>query len=128
MTRGSVYRWRRLTPDQERAIRVAHPGVSLRVLANRYGVSKRTIERTLQRDDRGDRTVRVGGYEAPFTVRDEGPRQVGPWLPARPPVIVGRVVLGPCPCQGCGKPVNWTGWSWVNSQGGAHRCSSVKAA
>lgn len=25
-----------------------------------------------------------------------------------------RVVLGPCPCRGCGESVYWDGWGWRN--------------
>jgi hypothetical protein len=29
-----------------------------------------------------------------------------------PPQLTRRIVLGPCRCQGCGRPVVWTGTDW----------------
>ena len=37
------------------------------------------------------------------------------------------VVLGPCPCRGCGESVYWDGWGWRNVWRNAeHDCSQRK--
>ena len=38
-----------------------------------------------------------------------------------------RVVLGPCPCSNCRKPLYWDGWEWKNwtnpGSGDDHSCT-----
>lgn len=33
--------------------------------------------------------------------------------------------LGPCPCQGCGRPVYWTGLAWTEHGWLAHHCEAA---
>lgn len=82
MTFG-LTRWRRLTVPEEALVRTAYrlQGVGVGELATRYGVSKQTIYRTLKRAPRGISTVEVAEWQAPFEITDEGPVQVGPWVP-----------------------------------------------
>lgn len=77
-------RWRSLTPRQEDSVRrCVASGSSPRDMSAVYGVSVRTIYRTLRRERIPLRTVRVGEYEAPFIVSDDGPVQMGPWVASR---------------------------------------------
>lgn len=36
-----------------------------------------------------------------------------------------RVILGPCPCQGCREPLTWNGWGWEEVTGYRHVCGVV---
>lgn len=75
--------WRRLTPDQETAIRAAVVrGAHPRELAKVVGVSERTIYRTLAREKREALDVTVGDYRAVFEMTDDGPVQVTTWVAA----------------------------------------------
>lgn len=59
-------------------------------------------------------------------------------LSAPAPRLTRRIVLGPCRCQGCGRPVVWTGTDWrtlpIESEHPerisfyAHRCPRTVAA
>ena len=74
---------RLLTPDQEDAVRSQHDsGATLRQLAAQYGVTKRTICRTLHRAQRTIHRVEVSGYYATYEIGDEGPIQLTPWRAA----------------------------------------------
>lgn len=77
------YRWRLLTPYQVDAIREAHAeGASLRALADSYGCSYRTLYRAVhRRESEQIVTVALGDYCATFAIGDEGPIQLGPWVP-----------------------------------------------
>lgn len=75
--------WRRLTPAQEDAVRASvAAGADPGALAGAYGVSRRTILRTLQRYPRSVQTIELAGYRACFEVSDEGPVQLTPWVAA----------------------------------------------
>lgn len=76
------HRWRALLPAQERAVRFCMAaGADARELASAYGVSKRTILRTLRRAPDRCVDVVIGDYVAPFVVPDDGPPiQRGPWV------------------------------------------------
>lgn len=39
-----------------------------------------------------------------------------------------RVVLGPCPCSGCGVPLYWNGYAWVEKFGETHAHVTMAAA
>lgn len=48
---------------------------------------------------------------------------------SRPILVINRrIVLGPCPCQGCGQALTWSGWGWEDTLGDRHHCDSVLAA
>lgn len=75
--------FRKLTPDQETAVRQQHlRGATLRQLADQYGVTVRTIARTLHRAQRDVITVEAGPYRATYELSDEGPVQLTPWRAA----------------------------------------------
>lgn len=81
--RAPPYIWRRLSHEQCVAIRSAfHAGVSARSLAAEYGVGVHTVYRAIRRAERRPVVVVVGSYVAPFHIGDEGPIQMGPWVPA----------------------------------------------
>lgn len=83
MTRRPPATMRRLTPDQEDAVRQSHDaGVHPDTLAGAYGVTKRTIYRTIQRTNREVHRVEVGGYHATYEIGAEGPIQLTPWRAA----------------------------------------------
>lgn len=74
---------RLLSPEQEAAVRSAYErGVRAVDLASQYGVTVRTIYRTLHRTDRDIFRVTVGGYHATYEIGDEGPIQLTPWRAA----------------------------------------------
>ncbi len=55
-------------------------GIRARVLAERYGLSVRTIYRYLAGDHQGTVLVQVGRWQAPFSVNDGlRPKLMGPW-------------------------------------------------
>lgn len=75
--------WRKLTPAQEEAIRIAvRAGASKRALAEAYGVHKRTVLRILQRAPQECHEVTLAGYRATFVVDELGPIQRTPWMAA----------------------------------------------
>lgn len=71
--------WRKLTPLQEETIRALAGKVPYRVLASQYGVSKRTIARTVERTPLDVVVVQLGGYYAQFEVHETGPIQRTDW-------------------------------------------------
>lgn len=82
---------RKLTPQQEDAIRAlgghvrtCPPGTPCihDGLAKRYGVSKRTILRTIARAPLSVHVVEIGGYYAQFEITDQGPIQRTDWRAA----------------------------------------------
>lgn len=78
------YRWRALSPSEETEVRrCARGGARPSDLAELYNVSTGTIYRTLRREALPTTTVRVGPYEAPFIVGEDGPVQRGPWVASR---------------------------------------------
>lgn len=83
MTPTAPYPLRRLRPDQAEAVRRARAaGVAARDLAGYYGVTVRTIYRTLERAPQAVHEVRLADYQATFEITDEGPVQVTAWVPA----------------------------------------------
>jgi DNA invertase Pin-like site-specific DNA recombinase len=77
------FRYRALTPGQAGAIRAAaKSGVRALLLAAEYGVSVRTIYRTLERSGCSVHLVRLDDWRAEFEMTDEGPVRVTSWLPA----------------------------------------------
>ena len=75
--------WRLLTPEQEVAVRKLYlDGVPARDIASSYGVTVRTIYRTLHRTNRAVLTAKVGDYYALYEVGEEGPVQLTPWRAA----------------------------------------------
>lgn len=86
---ADYYNFHSLTVGQEEAvIAESARGVSATVLADRYGVSRRTIYRIRARArSRSVVIARVTApgtadiWEAPFAIDEVGPRQVGPWRP-----------------------------------------------
>lgn len=73
-------RMRKLTPQQEDATRALYGnGVPARVLAGMYGVSSRTILRTIDRTPLAVEVVVLGGYYAQFELRADGPFQRTEW-------------------------------------------------
>jgi DNA invertase Pin-like site-specific DNA recombinase len=77
------YLYRRLTPQQEQAVAVAHEaGVPPDAIAREYRVSRRTVYRTLARAPRPHRVVECDGWKATFVLTDEGPVRVTAWYPA----------------------------------------------
>ncbi len=75
--------YRKLSPAQEVAIRKARgDGCSVHDLAREYGVTARTIYRTLERRERPHRTFTYDDWSATFEMTDEGPVAIGPRLPA----------------------------------------------
>lgn len=77
-------RMRKLTPAQEDEVRKAFDSGALGAgsLAQRYGVTVRTIYRTVHRAHRETVSVAVGPYIATYEVGDEGPIQLTPWRAA----------------------------------------------
>lgn len=74
---------RLLSPEQEAEVRAAFDrGVRAVVLASQYGVTRRTIYRTIHRTDRDIFRVKVGGYHATYEIGAEGPIQLTPWRAA----------------------------------------------
>jgi len=74
---------RKLTPEQEDAIRAAYDaGVRAWSLAKQYGVTVRTIYRTIHRAERETHRVELAGYHALYEVGEEGPVQLTPWRAA----------------------------------------------
>lgn len=48
------------------------------------------------------------------------------YLLAHAPTSVQKVVMGPAPCQGCGRMLFWNGWEWKLWKGpgaGKHLCA-----
>ena len=80
-TSGNGYLWRRLSPMQSVAIADAHAsGVTVRALAERYGVTRRTIYRTLERVRTGHPVVvQVEHWTAEFMVTSDGPIRMTAW-------------------------------------------------
>jgi hypothetical protein len=77
------FRYRALTFGQTIAIRsAAHSGVRAHLLAAEYGVSVRTIYRTLARSGCAVHQVKLGDWCAEFEMTDEGPVRVTSWFPA----------------------------------------------
>lgn len=73
---------RTVTLDQEVAIADAfRSGTRAKVLAKQYGLNVRTIYRAIHRAERHAMWVTVGDYWAPFAYGDEGPIQLGTWVP-----------------------------------------------
>ena len=75
---------RRLTPLQDCAIRQDLDLLgSASMLAERYGVSVRTIYRAAARAGETTRRVTVAGWWATFRLTDEGPTQITMWHPTK---------------------------------------------
>ncbi len=54
-------------------------------------------------------------------------RRYRDWLAQRS--IVGKgVILGPCPCHDCKRPVAWNGLAWMNLDGAQHTCRAARRA
>jgi hypothetical protein len=80
---------RKLTPLQEDTVRALTEGVRCHglagvqcihaQLASRYGVSKRTILRTIDRSPIKVEVVVLGGYYAQFEIHELGPVQRTDW-------------------------------------------------
>jgi DNA invertase Pin-like site-specific DNA recombinase len=77
-------RYRRLTPEQGAEVaRALAAGATARQLAEQYGVSQRTIWRTLNRATEPRATVEVFGHRATFVQGDDlEPVRMTPWTPA----------------------------------------------
>lgn len=74
------YIWRSLTPSQAAAVVEAHAaGTPARELAAAYGVSTRTIWRTIRRDRSRHVVVQVEAWRAEFVITDDGPYRATPW-------------------------------------------------
>lgn len=72
-----------LNPFQEDAIRAAMAfGARARDLAAEYGVTTRTIYRTMAMRQRKGILVTVGDYRAVFVIDKYGPVQVTDWMAA----------------------------------------------
>ena len=72
---------RKLTPLQEDTVRaLRRQGVPIRVLADTYGVTKRTIQRTLhERAPLRIEVVVLDGWYAQFEIHELGPVQRTDW-------------------------------------------------
>jgi hypothetical protein len=40
--------------------------------------------------------------------------------------VLRRIVLGPCPCQGCREAVTWNGYAWEDVAGNRHFCDNAR--
>ena len=71
---------RALTPQQETQVRfLARCGVTALDLAGMYGVTRRTIYRTIKRAALPVVVVEVAGYHATFEIDELGPIQRTDW-------------------------------------------------
>lgn len=80
---GYGYRYRRLDPHQVREVRRSYDaGVAAVDLASCYGVTERTIYRSIRRAVLPVHAVTVDGWTTTFELTEDGPVQVTPWVPA----------------------------------------------
>jgi len=72
----------KLSPGQRNAIIVeSERGASVTALADRYGVHRRTIRRTIERGASTIHDVHIGAWSASFVVDAErGPIRVSEWV------------------------------------------------
>lgn len=71
-----------LTPSQMQAVAASlDNGVRTTELADAYGVSVRTIQRTRNRSRAPWTSVSVAGWSAEYIVTDLGPIRMTPWYP-----------------------------------------------
>jgi transposase-like protein len=79
----SGYHFRKLSPDQAAAVlRAYEDHVLVPDLAKAYGVSIRTIWRTIRRAPERPERLSLFGYSAGFVRGDDGPPvQIEPWRP-----------------------------------------------
>ena len=79
--RTMIGHWRALTPTQEAAVRTGRAsGATVAQLAVRFGVTRRTIYRVLERSQYETREVVIFDRRAIFQLVDDQPVQVTPWV------------------------------------------------